>query len=128
VADFCVEIALCDEQLGELSGREEKELEADQAYRRSIKQFEQLPQTTPANLIRLARVHARIGGLGSTSEIERTRQFDLATQFLRDAVDAGYQNVKLIRAEPAFASLQSCVEFQTLIFDLTFPENPFEGR
>jgi hypothetical protein len=46
-------------------------------------------------------------------------------QWLHRAVNAGYRNVALMRRDSDLDSLRSRPDFQLLMMDLAFPDDPF---
>jgi serine/threonine-protein kinase len=78
----------------------------------------------------LACTHAELAGLageagsGMTAS-EGRAEADRAMEWLRRAVAAGYQHVALMRKDPDLDPLRSRPDFQLLMMDLEFPDDPF---
>jgi hypothetical protein len=69
---------------------------------------------------------AAAGGPGSgLSAEEGPVELGRAMDALRRAMAAGYRDVQWMRRDPDLDPLRSRPEFQALLLDLTFPEDPF---
>jgi serine/threonine-protein kinase len=93
---------------------------------------ERLP-AEPIMLYNLACIYSRLGVLAKselTGETARSRgdaYADKAIAALRRAVAAGYRQIKVIRKDPDLAPISSRDDFQRILLDAAFPDDPF-GR
>jgi hypothetical protein len=55
---------------------------------------------------------------------ERQAEADRAIQWLRRAIAAGYRKLALIQTDPDLDPLRSRPDFQLLMLDLAFPDDP----
>jgi serine/threonine-protein kinase len=84
----------------------------------------------PTNRYNLACGHAQLAGIaavhgsGMTAAAGRA-EADRAMQWLHHAVAAGYRNVALMQRDPDLDPLRSRPDFQLLLMDLQFPDDPF---
>jgi hypothetical protein len=91
---------------------------------------ERLP-AEPIMLYNLACIHSRLGTLAAselTGEAARAQadvHADRAIAALRRAVAAGYRQIKVIRKDPDLAPLRSRDDFQLILLDAAFPDDPF---
>lgn len=74
----------------------------------------------------LARTESRLVTLAATPD-ERSLLASRAMRALREAVSKGYRALDVLRSDPCLDPLRSLPEFQTLLLDLQFPDNPFTG-
>jgi serine/threonine-protein kinase len=78
----------------------------------------------------LACGHALLAGLaaepgsGMTAPEGRV-EADLAMEWLRRAIAGGYRNIPIMRIDPDLDPLRSRPDFQLLMMDLEFPDDPF---
>jgi serine/threonine-protein kinase len=79
-----------------------------------------------SNLYNLARAESRLVAL--TTPGERGPQADRAMEALRRAVAGGYRSPHAIRTDPNLNPLRSRPDFQALLLDLQFPDDPFSLR
>jgi serine/threonine-protein kinase len=75
------------------------------------------------NRYNLARTESRLVAL--TTPGERGAQADRAMEALRRAVAGGYRSPHAIRTDPNLDPLRSRHDFQALLLDLQFPDDPF---
>src|SRR5262249_35158024 len=93
---------------------------------------ERLP-AEPIMLYNLACIDSRLSVLAAselTGEAARARgaaYADKAIAAFRRAVAAGYHEIKVIRKDPDLAPLKSRADFQLILLDAAFPDDPF-GR
>jgi serine/threonine-protein kinase len=78
----------------------------------------------------LACVHAVLAGIAAApgsgmTASEGRAEADRAMHWLRQAVDAGYRNVALMQRDHDLDPLRSRPDFQLLLMDLEFPDDPF---
>jgi tetratricopeptide (TPR) repeat protein len=104
--------------------------QAADAFRQAVKTLEGVPRPTSFNLYDLACYHALLSGVLNRpntgfSENERRASIDRAMRALRDAVAAGFRNVAHMRTDADLNSLRTSPDFQLLMLDLTFPDDPF---
>ena len=82
-------------------------------------------------LYNLACIYSRLGVLAK-SELTGTggrsrgdAYDDKAIAALRRAVAGGYRQIKVIRKDPDLAPLSSRDDFQLILLDVAFPDDPF---
>jgi serine/threonine-protein kinase len=91
---------------------------------------ERLP-AEPIMLYNLACINSRLCVLAAselTGEAARARgdaYADKAIAALRRAVAAGYRQIKVIRKDPDLAPLRTRGDFQQILLDAVFPDDPF---
>jgi serine/threonine-protein kinase len=106
--------------------------EAFKTLERARVLHERLP-AEPIMLYNLACINSRLGVLAAselTGEAARARSeayADKAIVALRRAVAGGYRQIKVIRKDPDLAPLMSRADFQLILLDAAFPDDPF-GR
>jgi serine/threonine-protein kinase len=98
--------------------------------RRAIAILDGLPARTSDELYDLARVHALLGAFAPApgsgmSAAEAPSELDRAMTALRAAVAAGYRDLAHIRTDTDLDVLRSRPDFQLLMMDLAFPDEPF---
>ena len=104
--------------------------EAAASFREAIVLLEGLPSRTPEDHYNVACYHASLAGVadqirgGITSAAART-EADHAMADLRRAVAAGFRMLSLIAIDHDLDPLRSRADFQELMMDLTFPDDPF---
>jgi tetratricopeptide (TPR) repeat protein len=104
-------------------------LEAAAAFHRALSLLEQLPALKPIDHYDLGCVHANLAsiaalpGSGMTAA-EGLAEADRAMQWLHRAVARGYRNVALMRRDHDLDPLRSRPDFQLLMMDLEFPDDP----
>jgi serine/threonine-protein kinase len=92
--------------------------------------LERLPTLEPSNRYNLACAHAQLAtiaampGSGMTAADGRA-EAERAMQWLHGAVAAGYRNAALMRRDRDLDPLRSRPDFQLLMMDLEFPDDPF---
>jgi serine/threonine protein kinase len=106
--------------------------EALEAYKLALERYERLSQKTPRDRYDIACAHARIASLiaaelgrAQSSPAEARRHVDLAIAALRQAIEDGYRDVHTVSTDNDLDPLRSRPDFQQLIADLAFPDNPF---
>jgi serine/threonine-protein kinase len=103
---------------------------AGTAFRQAIGILDGLSAPGPDDYYNLACYHARLAGLagapgsGVTPEGAGT-EADRAMEYLRRAASTGFRMRSLIAMDRDLDSLRSRRDFQILLLDLTFPEDPF---
>ena len=104
--------------------------EAFQTLELARELYERLPDD-PINLYNLACVDSQLVALmrsGPPGEAEPARgdaYADRAIAALRRAVAAGYHGVDSLRIDPDLAPLRSRDDFQRILLDAAFPDDPF---
>jgi hypothetical protein len=102
------------------------------SIRRAAVILARLPSRRPADLYNLACGHAMLArlaaepGSGMTAD-EGKAEGDAAVDWLRRAVTAGYRKLAFMQIDSDLDPLRSRPDFQLLIMDLAFPDNPFAG-
>jgi serine/threonine-protein kinase len=102
------------------------------SFRRAVEILEQLPAPTREGILSLACSHAQLAAAAGQpasgmSTSEGAVEAEEAMRCLRKLIARGYRNLAEIRTEPNLAPLHSRPDFQALISDLAFPEDPFAG-
>jgi serine/threonine-protein kinase len=110
--------------------KQEKTTEAVALLRASSAIWERLTLSTHESLYVLAGNHALLSGLAQPAasiisprdaEIEAQR----AVECLKKPMAAGYRTAADLRADPQFRALQGRSDFESLLADLQFPQEPF---
>jgi serine/threonine-protein kinase len=121
-------IILCN--IGELTREAGRTAEAVATYRRAVAIWTQLSSPAPQDLYNSACTHAELArlagepGSGMTAS-EGRAEADRAMEWLRRAVAAGYRKLVALRTDPNLDPLRSRPDFQLLMMDLEFPDDPF---
>jgi hypothetical protein len=107
-------------------------VEAVASLRRAVAIWYRLPSPTPLNLYNLACCHATLAGLAGEpgsgiTPAEGRAQSDRAVDWLRQAVDAGYRKLAVLRTDHDLDPLRSRDDFQLPMMDLAMPAEPFAG-
>jgi serine/threonine-protein kinase len=103
---------------------------AGTAYRQAIGILRGLPASGPDDYYNQACYHARLAGLagasgsGITPE-EAGTEADRAMEYLRRAASTGFRIRSLVAMDRDLDPLRSRADFQILMMDLTFPDDPF---
>jgi serine/threonine-protein kinase len=104
--------------------------EAATAIRESVAIYGRLPTLEPIDCYNLACGHAQLAGLAAlpgsrvgTSEDHAAAE--RAMEWLRRAVARGYRNMVAMRRDRDLDPLRSRPDFQLLMMDLEFPDDPF---
>jgi serine/threonine-protein kinase len=99
------------------------------AYRQAIGILRGLPAPGPDDYYNLARYHSRLAGLagasgsGITAE-EAGSEAERAMEYLRRAASTGFRIRSLVAMDRDLDPLRTRSDFQILMMDLTFPEDP----
>ena len=106
--------------------------QANAALSRSAAILERQPTLAARDRYNLACTHANLAGIATSpasgmTTAEGRAEADRAMQWLHRAVDAGYRNVSNMRRDHDLDPLRSRPDFQRLMMDLEFPDDPF-GR
>ena len=125
-ADVAINTAAVLNQLGHV-------IEAREAYKQALVLHEQLQNKTDVDHFNVACLHARVAALlsadpdGSTParRAEVAHHLDQAMSALFTAVEAGYRQWSKFATDPDLELLRPRPDFQRLLMDLAFPENPF---
>jgi serine/threonine-protein kinase len=112
--------------------REQTGRTADAAacWRQAVAMLERLPMQSGAVLYNIACTYAHLSniadlpGSGMTAAEGRFAA-EQAMQWLHRAVARGYRNVALMRKDPDLDPVRSRPDFQLLMMDLEFPDDPF---
>jgi tetratricopeptide (TPR) repeat protein len=111
-----------------LSGRQDQAAASRQSAESELKRF---PHVRADLLLHdLACSHilwSTAGQEGAIAPAERESRTRRAIQALRRAVEAGHLRLDQIRRDPVLDPLRSRRDFQDIIWDASFPANPFQG-
>jgi serine/threonine-protein kinase len=104
--------------------------EAVATWRRAVAICERVQSPYGELFYYLAGCHAFLGAAagvaGSGLPVEAGPvEINRAMQSLRRAIARGYRDVRWLRRDPDLAPLRARQEFQALLLDLTFPDDPF---
>jgi tetratricopeptide (TPR) repeat protein len=96
-------------------------------YREARRILERIPNLDARSLYNLAVAYVQLGELSVPPEPTNApvSWADRAVQALRQAVDAGFSNVRHMSQDSDLAPLKSRDDFQNLLRDMTFPADPF---
>jgi serine/threonine-protein kinase len=100
------------------------------SWRRAIAAGESARFSRGEDLYNLAGCHARLGGIvgaagSGLSASEGATELDRAMTLLRLAADGGYRVVDCMRRDPDLDPLRARPDFQAMMADLAFPDQPF---
>jgi serine/threonine-protein kinase len=115
---------------GSLQRKTGRVADAVASIRQSVTISERLPILPSVDRYNLACAHAQLAdiaaepGSGMTAA-EGRDEAERAMHWLRQAVAAGYRNVALMRRDADIDPLRSRPDFQLLMMDLEFPDDPF---
>jgi serine/threonine-protein kinase len=92
--------------------------------------LERLPTLELPDLYNLACGYAKLAGIATSrgpgvTAADGRAEADRAMQWLHRAVARGYRNVALMRRDLDLDPLRSRPDFQLLMMDLEFPDDPF---
>ena len=116
-------------RLGTALGATGRAEEAVAHYRRSLAMLETVERPTPVNLYDMACCRsliagaATVAGSGLTDDDGRL-EADRAVAGVRRALDAGYARLAWIRKDPDLDPIRSRPDFQLLMMDREFPDDP----
>jgi serine/threonine-protein kinase len=116
--------------IGSLTREAGRTAEAVASYRRAVAIWTRLSSPTPQDLYNSACTHAGLAGLagepgsGMTAS-EGRAEANRAMEWLRRAGVAGYRNLANMRSDASLDPLRSRPDFQLLMMDLEFPDDPF---
>ncbi len=129
---FQSRLAMSHSFVGQARQRAGRPAEASAEFRRAVAIMERLTDLEPDgyNLYNLACFRSLLSGLatrpGSGLTTAEARSLgEQAVETLRRAVAAGLQDVAYMRRDTDLDPLRSRPEFQLLLMDLAFPEEPF---
>ncbi len=120
--------------IGELHQKAGRAAEAVEAFRKALTILERLPRLPPLDHFNVAMIRAGLAEVApkpgsGLSAAEGRAEADQAMTWLRKAVDGGFRPLAAIRSEDVFNALRSRPDFQLLLMDLAFPQDPFaRGR
>lgn len=117
-------------RLGTAMGATGRAEEAVAHYRRSLAMLETEERPTPVNLYDMACCRSLIAGAATVAgsgltAAEGRLEADRAVAGLRLALDAGYARIGWIRKDPDLDPIRSRTDFQLLMMDREFPDEPF---
>jgi serine/threonine-protein kinase len=130
VTDFQISLALdltCIAWFRQQAGRN---TDAVALWRQAIAIYERSPLRSGGEFYNLACLHANLSGVaaaagsGMTAE-EGRAEAEQAIRCLRRALVAGYRNLALMREDTDLDPLRSRPDFQLLMMDIEFPDDPF---
>jgi eukaryotic-like serine/threonine-protein kinase len=103
--------------------------EAVASLRRAVVIWERLSSRAPKDLYNLACSHTLLAGLAAKpgsgmTVVEGRAEADRAMESLRQAVTAGYRKLNLMRSDTDLDPLRSRPDFQLLMMDVAFPDDP----
>jgi serine/threonine-protein kinase len=99
-------------------------------FRESISILRGLKSPSPVNIYDIACGQSQLAGLaqdarsGLTADEGRVAMA-AAIAALREAIGAGWHNPALIRSDPGLDPIRSRPDFQMLVADVEFPDDPF---
>jgi eukaryotic-like serine/threonine-protein kinase len=130
VIRFQNRLALCLAHAGGLHLEAGRPAKAAAALRQSVAILERLPTLRPSDRYNLACGHADLAGIATMpgsgmTAAEGQAEAERAMQWLHRAVAAGYRNVALMQRDHDIDALRSRPDFQLLMMDLAFPDDPF---
>jgi serine/threonine-protein kinase len=130
VSQFQGELATSLGQIGALYQAAGRVAEAALAYHKGVALLERLPTRSPVDCFNLTCFHARLAGISGLpgsglSAAEGQAEADKAMSWLRRAIAGGFRNLMVLRTESDFDPLRSRPDFEHLIMDLAFPDDPF---
>jgi tetratricopeptide (TPR) repeat protein len=106
--------------------------EATKAYEAALESYARLSQKNTSVIYNIACAHACLAtlisaepSLSPSRRAEAARHLDEAMSAFRQAVETGYRDPSLIRADHDLDPLRSRPDFQKLMQDLEFPGKPF---
>ena len=110
--------------------REGKNAEAEASFRSAAAVMEKLTTLMAANLFDLECAQSLLAGVAAKSgsalsAAEGRVEADRAVDTLRRAVAAGYRDLACVRTDTDLDPLRLRADFQLLMMDLAFPEEPF---
>jgi serine/threonine-protein kinase len=116
--------------LGATRLAEGRTADAVATWRRAVEIGERLQSDYGETLYFLACCHALLGGVAGApgsglSAEEGPPELGRAMDVLRRAVAAGYRSFDWMRRDPDLVPLRSRPDFQLLMMDLAFPDDPF---
>jgi serine/threonine protein kinase len=125
-ADVAINIAAVLYEMG-------RNAEAKAAYQQALVQHDRLTNKTVIDQFNIACLHGRVAAFvaaepdGSTParRAEVTHHLDQAMAALFATVEAGYRQHSKFAKDPDLDLLRSRPDFQQLLMDLAFPDNPF---
>jgi serine/threonine-protein kinase len=106
---------------------------AGNAFRQAIGILDNLPAPGPDDYYNLACYHARLAGLAGASgsgiaAYGAGTEADRAIEYLRRAAATGFRMLSLMATDRDLDPIRSRPDFQILMMDLTFPQEPFVPR
>jgi tetratricopeptide (TPR) repeat protein/tRNA A-37 threonylcarbamoyl transferase component Bud32 len=130
VIEFQRDLAISLLAIGQLQQGEGHVAEAADAYRNGLAILERLPGLPPIDHFNVGISHAGLAGLATRpgsglSAAEGLAEADRAMTWIRKAADGGYAPLAQLRSADALDSLRSRRDFQLLMMDLAFPQDPF---
>jgi serine/threonine-protein kinase len=130
VIRFRSRLAICLGHVGGIHLEAGRPAEAAGPVHQAVVIWEQLPQLPPAGHYNLACGHALLARIAvmpasGMTAAEGRAEAERAMQSLHRGVAAGYRNVALMRRDPDLDPLRSRDDFQLLMMDLEFPDDPF---
>ena len=123
-------MALCLGHMGGIHLEAGRPAEAAAAVREAVAILERLPTLRQVDHYNLACEYAKLAGVAALSGSgmsadEGRAAAERAMQWLHRAVARGYRNIALMRRDHDLDPLRSRDDFQLLMMDLEFPDDPF---
>ena len=100
------------------------------SWRRAVATDQHARSSLGETLYLLAGCHAQLGGIAGAAgsglrASEGEAELDRAMALLRRAADGGYCNVSWMSRDPDLGPLRGRPDFQAMMADLVFPDEPF---
>jgi serine/threonine-protein kinase len=124
------DLALDLSYVGSLASEVGRTAEGVTSLRRAVSIWTRLSSRMPHDLYNLSCTHAKLASLASAqgsgmTAAEGRAEADLSMERLRQAVAAGYRKITFLRTDRDLDPLRSRPDFQLLMMDLEFPDEPF---
>jgi serine/threonine-protein kinase len=115
---------------GTLKQKAGRTVEAVVSYRRAVAIWMRQSSRTPYDLYNLCCSHAKLASLADEpgsgiTAVEGRAEADRAIDWLLQAVAGGYRKLAILRTDHDLDPLRSRPDFQLLMMDLEFPDDPF---
>ena len=124
--DQLIELASGLATLAETQLALDKRADATRSLESARKRLESVRTAPSESLVTRARIDLLLSRAGETGAAQTA---DRAIDLLRQAVATGYQNVEMLRTDPALDPLRSRADFKLLINEVAMPADAFaRGR
>jgi serine/threonine-protein kinase len=132
VIEFRHDLVVALGSAGSLQLKAGKVAEAAACFRQALGLMKGLPKPSAADYYDIACLHSSLSRVAAEPDsrmtaVEGAAEADKAMDSLRQSTASGWRNLHQILTDPELDPLRSRSDFQSLMFDVAFPSDPFRS-